>query len=338
MDAHWNAVSSTHTVAITSSDPDAGLPPNAALVAGAGTFAVTAQTGGPTTVTASDVTDGTKTPGLSSSIAVTNTAPTVVADGYSMVQDRTLTVLAAGVLANDTDPEGRSITVATPRPITGPAHGTLGLAADGSFTYTPDAGYAGVDTFTYHATDGHQVSATATVTVTIASTAYASSTGWSTSFSASRYLRLRFPAYVPAGSVVTGATFTHTYRSETAGDTTCYYVEVYRGSTLLATHGSVASPVSCNATTSWATDAVSLPEVSSACHGKRPPGGPVRAELRRATLAPPARDGGGRLVPALTGCRLRGARAGARSAVASLPRGIPSQIAVSGAGCAPPRS
>ena len=38
--------------------------------------------------------------------------------------------------------------------VTGPAHGTLTLNADGSFTYTPTAGYTGTDSFTYKANDG----------------------------------------------------------------------------------------------------------------------------------------------------------------------------------------
>jgi VCBS repeat-containing protein len=195
---------------------------------------------------------------------VTNTAPIVVADSYTVIQGNTLVVAAAGVLANDTDPEGQAIAVADPRPVSGPFHGSLTLNPDGSFTYTPDPDYSGPDTFTYGATDGDLTSTAATVTITVASTAYVSSSGWSTSFNGSRYLRFTFPAYVPAGSVVTSATFRHEYRSETAGDTTCYYFEVYDGATLLATHGSAGSPVSCNATSSYASDAVALPEVDTA--------------------------------------------------------------------------
>jgi len=263
VDAYWNAVSSTDTVAITSSDASAVLPPNAALVAGAGSFAIILETPGSATVTASDFTDGSKTAGLSAAIPVTDTAPIVVADSYTVTQDNTLYVAAAGVLTNDTDPEGQVIVVADPRPISGPSHGTLSLNTDGSFTYTPDPGYSGADSFTYQATDGYLTSSVATVTIDVTSTAYVSSSGWSTSFDSSRYLTLNFPAYVPAGSLVTGATFRTSYRSEIAGDTTCYYFEVYNGATLLATHGSAGSPVSCNATSSFVSDTVSLPEIDT---------------------------------------------------------------------------
>ena len=44
VDANWNPVSSTDTVGITSSDTNAGLPANAALVAGTKTFSVTPKT------------------------------------------------------------------------------------------------------------------------------------------------------------------------------------------------------------------------------------------------------------------------------------------------------
>ena len=48
--------------------------------------------------------------------------------------------------------------------VTGPAHGTLTLNADGSFTYTPAANYNGTDSFTYKANDGTLDSNVATVT------------------------------------------------------------------------------------------------------------------------------------------------------------------------------
>ena len=55
------------------------------------------------------------------------------------------------MLANDTDADGDALTAVL---IAGPAHGTLTLNADGSFTYTPAAGYNGTDSFTYRASDG----------------------------------------------------------------------------------------------------------------------------------------------------------------------------------------
>lgn len=68
-----------------------------------------------------------------------------------------------GVLANDTSPTGLALTAAL---TAGPEHGSLDLHADGSLTYTPDAGWAGDDTFTYRAGDGTWTSDPTTVTVT----------------------------------------------------------------------------------------------------------------------------------------------------------------------------
>jgi hypothetical protein len=95
------------------------------------------------------------------------------------------------------------------------------------------------------------------------SAAYTSLATWTTAFSATRYLSMTFPSYVPTGAAISGVTFKHVYRPETTGST-CYYFEVYSGATLLGTHGSSASPVSCNATTSYVTNTTSLPEVTTA--------------------------------------------------------------------------
>ena len=67
------------------------------------------------------------------------------------------------MLANDTDADGNPLTAVV---VAGPAHGTLTLNADGSFTYTPTSSFVGSDTFTYSAFDGTLNSTPATVTIT----------------------------------------------------------------------------------------------------------------------------------------------------------------------------
>ena len=92
----------------------------------------------------------------------------------------------------------------------------------------------------------------------------ASAAPWSTAFSSTRYFRVVFPAYVPAGATVSAATMQHAYRSASVGAQTCNYVEVYSGTTLIGTHGSASAPFSCNATTSFVSDSIPLPEVDTA--------------------------------------------------------------------------
>ena len=97
-----------------------------------------------------------------------NTAPVAVNDSYTVAEDQVLTVTTAqGVLANDTDVDGDTLTAAV---VTGPQHGALTLNSDGSFTYTPQANFHGTDTFTYRANDGLANSEPATVTITITPT------------------------------------------------------------------------------------------------------------------------------------------------------------------------
>jgi hypothetical protein len=95
--------------------------------------------------------------------------------------------------------------------------------------------------------------------------AYTTQSSWATAFSASRYLKLTFPSYVPAGATVSGATFTNSYKltATASGRSACYYIEVYSGATLIGTHGSTGAPISCNSTASYVTDPVSLPEINT---------------------------------------------------------------------------
>jgi hypothetical protein len=86
-------------------------------------------------------------------------------DSYSICQDLTLTVPAAsGVLINDSDPDNDSIRAEL---VSGPAYGTLTLFPDGSFTYQPQTGFIGTDSFTYKASTGIYESGVATVTIII---------------------------------------------------------------------------------------------------------------------------------------------------------------------------
>ena len=92
-----------------------------------------------------------------------NEAPVAQDDGYTMKQDNVLTD-CVGVLANDTDPNGDLLTAVL---VGGPANGTLTLNPDGTFTYTPQAGWVGTDTFTYKANDGEADSNVATVSIEV---------------------------------------------------------------------------------------------------------------------------------------------------------------------------
>jgi CSLREA domain-containing protein len=96
-----------------------------------------------------------------------NTAPVARDDSYSTYQDIAISPAAPGVLSNDTDAQHD---VLTPQLLSSTAHGQLTLRANGSFTYTPTAGFSGVDTFTYRLSDGDLTGNTATVTINVMAT------------------------------------------------------------------------------------------------------------------------------------------------------------------------
>ncbi len=73
------------------------------------------------------------------------------------------TAVTGNVLANDTDVDAG--TTLTPPWVANPAHGTVTLNANGSFTYVPSANFNGSDSFTYKANDGIADSNVATVTI-----------------------------------------------------------------------------------------------------------------------------------------------------------------------------
>jgi len=113
------------------------------------TFAVTAEDGTSQTVTVT--------------ITGVNDAPTTVADSETIAEDASATVIS--VLANDSDPEGTTLTLASKSAATN--GGTVLDNGDGTVSYTPATNFNGSDTFTYTATDGTDTSTSTTVTVTV---------------------------------------------------------------------------------------------------------------------------------------------------------------------------
>lgn len=92
-----------------------------------------------------------------------NRVPVAGDDEYLAREGDAAAVAAPGVLGNDSDADGDALTAEL---ITGPANGTLALAADGSFTYTPDSDFVGSDSFVYAASDGIDTDQ-ATVTILV---------------------------------------------------------------------------------------------------------------------------------------------------------------------------
>lgn len=95
-----------------------------------------------------------------------NDAPVANNDAYATRAGTTLVVPAgAGLLANDTDIDTPHASLMA-LPPTVPAHGTVSMAVDGGFTYAPDTGFTGIDSFAYIASDG-SLRTTATVAINV---------------------------------------------------------------------------------------------------------------------------------------------------------------------------
>ena len=91
-------------------------------------------------------------------------SPVAAGDAYVIEQDIALVVSSTGVLSNDIDVDGDTITAIL---VNGPTGGRVTLNSDGSFSYTANPGFAGVDSFTYRASDGTLDSSEATVSITV---------------------------------------------------------------------------------------------------------------------------------------------------------------------------
>ncbi len=81
-------------------------------------------------------------------------APLAVDDTYSGRLNRQLNINAInGLLSNDTDVNLGTILSVRPNPVTAPTNGIVSISNNGSFTYTPNTGFVGLDSFEYQVCD-----------------------------------------------------------------------------------------------------------------------------------------------------------------------------------------
>ncbi|MEG3863624.1 DUF4347 domain-containing protein, partial [Microcoleus sp. herbarium12] len=140
------------TIVLNAATGDFVYTPQAGFV-GTDTFTYKASDGTDSSVQAATVT-----------IDVTNAAPVAIPDSYNVLHERVLTGFPS-VLFNDFDFD--PLDTLSAALVTGPTKGKLVLNPKGDFTYTPNPGFVGIDTFTYSASDGAAtVPATVNINVT----------------------------------------------------------------------------------------------------------------------------------------------------------------------------
>lgn len=93
---------------------------------------------------------GSSTGSVTITVNHVNKAPKALPDTYTMIEGTSLD--ATSVLSNDTDPDGDPLTLDTSFSSL-PSHGTVSFSSDGTFTYTPETGFFGADSFAYKVLD-----------------------------------------------------------------------------------------------------------------------------------------------------------------------------------------
>lgn len=100
-------------------------------------------------------------------ISINAVPPIAAADTYLMNEDGVLTIAPSdGILRNDRDSNGDTLATAL---ASAPMNGLLTLAHDGSFRYTPNANFNGIDSFSYLVTEGTVASDPVSVTINVQS-------------------------------------------------------------------------------------------------------------------------------------------------------------------------
>ena len=116
------------------------------------------------TYTVTDGSGSVSTATINVSISAVNDSAVAADDNATVAEDGF--VVTGNVLANDIDIEGDGLSVVDHSQA---ANGTVGYNNDGTFNYTPDANFNGVDSFTYTVDDGNGGTDTATVKVVVTS-------------------------------------------------------------------------------------------------------------------------------------------------------------------------
>ena len=103
-----------------------------------------------------------------------NDLPVATNDAYSTNQDTPLVVADGSndlmlLGTDDSDVDGDVLTVNT-NPASGPSNGGVVINSNGAFTYTPNAGFSGTDSFDYIVEDGNGGAGIGIVTITVNST------------------------------------------------------------------------------------------------------------------------------------------------------------------------
>jgi hypothetical protein len=174
---------SSPSLQIVASDEDAGqtltfsqigLPPDLSIdpVTGliSGTINYDANSGSPYSVTVTVEDNGVPSRNNSTTFSWTvtniNRPPSATDDSLSTSEDTDLNFTAAGLLANDTDPDG-TIPALMDIDTVSLAGGVITDLGSGNYRYSPPDNFFGSDSFTYTISDG-EVTDSATVTIDVA--------------------------------------------------------------------------------------------------------------------------------------------------------------------------
>ena len=140
-------------------------------------------------------------------------------------------------------------------------------SSNGSNTFTAQKIFAGLRT-TSALTVNDQANGTTTNasdTIFAVNGGYSPTGNWQTTYSSSRYVLLDYMGTLPAGLAVTSPTLRFDVSAAAAGNTLCFYFDLVKTSTgtVVASHGSSATPVGCVTGTTITAYTTALPEITT---------------------------------------------------------------------------